>query len=89
MYIIIHIRTYVVFESVASRFQYVLFFHFFSSFFGKCVLPAGHEVMDIDAVGSFNMATAAFEALRQSHFGGVVKLRHQAAKRFGSFGLLV
>lgn len=30
--------------------------------------------MDIDAVGTFNVTRAAFEALRQSPYGGVVKL---------------
>ena len=28
--------------------------------------------MDIDAVGTFNMARASFEALKASRFGGVV-----------------
>lgn len=37
--------------------------------------PRDHvKVMDIDAVGTFNVTRAAFEALRQSPYGGVVKL---------------
>ena len=39
------------------------------------------EVMDIDAVGTFNTTRAAFDALKTSQFGGVVCLG--PGKKFG------